>query len=66
MRRFSVQVQRATVVFVAGLAGMAHQTLIEGADRPTLLIIYAGMLGLPAFLRGDEKTHASKPPEPPP
>lgn len=42
-------------LFVAGLAGVAHETLVSHAERPTLLLLYAAMLGLPAFLRSDEK-----------
>lgn len=41
---------RDVILFAAGLAGIAHETLIERADRPQLLLLFAGMLGLPAFL----------------
>ncbi len=40
---------RSTVLFVSGLLGTAHETLIAHADRPTLLILFAAMMGLPAF-----------------
>ena len=42
---------RDLVLFLAGLAGVAHETLSEHVDRPQLLLVFAGMLGLPAFLR---------------
>jgi hypothetical protein len=42
------------VLFVAGLAGVAHQTLIASAPSTELLIVFASMMGLPAFLRKDE------------
>lgn len=47
------------VLFVVGLLGVGHETLVSDADRPTLLLLFAAMIGLPAFLRQDEK-------EPPP
>lgn len=31
--------------------GVAYETLGEGAERPTLLLLFAAMMGLPAFLR---------------
>lgn len=43
------------VLFVVGLLGVAHETLVSDADRPTLLLLFAAMIGLPAFLRQDEK-----------
>lgn len=48
---------RDTVLFVAGLVGIAYETVIVRVDRPALLAVFAGMLGLPAFLRRDEKRH---------
>lgn len=32
------------------MGGVAHETLIGHAERPTLLILFAAMMGLPAFL----------------
>lgn len=49
------KVSRDTLLFVFGLAGAAHETLVAVAERPTLLILFAGMMGLPAFLRADER-----------
>jgi hypothetical protein len=45
---------RDGVLFVAGLLGVIHQTLI-GPVEPYLLVTFAAMMGLPAFLRSDEK-----------
>jgi hypothetical protein len=42
---------RDVALFTGGLAGVAHETLIGHAERPTLLILFAAMMGLPAFLR---------------
>lgn len=42
---------RDVTLFIAGLLGVAHETLLAQAERPTLLILFAAMLGLPAFLQ---------------
>jgi hypothetical protein len=49
------RISRDTVLFIGGLAGIAYETLAREAERPTLLLLFAAMVGLPAFLRGDEK-----------
>lgn len=54
------RLSRDTVLFVSGLSGIAYETLLEKSERPTLLVLFAAMVGLPAFLRTDEK----KPPKP--
>lgn len=36
----------------------------NGPERPTLLLLYTGMLGLPAFLRADQRRNG-QPTEPP-
>ena len=56
---------RTVVLFVGGLAGIAHQTLVENTDRPTLIVLFAAMIGLPAFLGKDEATRATNRPTPP-
>lgn len=43
------------VLFTAGLLGVAHETLVSAGERPTLLLLFAAMVGLPAFLAKDEK-----------
>lgn len=53
-------------MFLGGLLGVAHETLISQVERPTLLIMFAGMLGLPAFLRSDEKGKDEGKPDAPP
>lgn len=57
MARFRVTFHptRDTILFVVGLAGIVYEAVVSGTDRPTLLILYAAMVGLPAFLRSDEK-----------
>lgn len=53
-----LRVTRDGVLFVAGLIGIAYETVIAQTDRPTLLILFGGMIGLPAFLNKDEKAQA--------
>jgi hypothetical protein len=38
----------------------------DGPERPTLLLLYTGMLGLPAFLRADQRRSNGQPSEPAP
>lgn len=46
---------RTAVLFLGGLAGVAYETLVNQSDRPTLLIMFGAMMGLPLFLKSDEK-----------
>lgn len=50
-----LRITRDGVLFVAGLAGVAYETIVTGGDRPTLLLLFAAMMGLPAFLQRDEE-----------
>jgi hypothetical protein len=49
-RRLYNAINRNTLLFTGGLLGVAHETLLQHAERPTLLILFAAMMGLPAFL----------------
>jgi hypothetical protein len=51
---------RTAVLFGAGLAGVVYETLVSQSDRPTLLILFSGMMGLPLFLKADEKALRQK------
>lgn len=51
----TVRISRDTILFIAGLSGIGYETLAQNGERPTLLILFAAMVGLPAFLRADEK-----------
>lgn len=63
MPKFSVpKIGRDTILFVGGLAGIAHETLISEQERSALLVLFATMVGLPAFLRSDEKPKEPTPP----
>ena len=49
------KIGRDSVLFFAGLAGIYHEVVIAKVERPTILLLCATMVGLPAFLRSDEK-----------
>lgn len=55
-----LRITRDGVLFVIGVLGIAHETLVANAERPTLLILFAGMVGLPVFLNKDEKVQNKK------
>lgn len=46
---------RDIVLFLSGLAGVYHEVVMTTTERPTLLLLFAAMMGLPAFLRTDER-----------
>ena len=44
---------RDLALFVAGLLGVVHETLIRvGPERPYLLMTFAAMMGMPLFFNG--------------
>lgn len=55
---------RDAALFLTGLGLIVHEAVFRtGPERPTFLLLYAGMVGLPAFLRADER-RSSNPSEP--
>jgi len=60
------RITRDGVLFTAGLLGVMNEALLrDGTERPTLLVLFAAMMGLPVFLRQDEK-HKDDDTKPPP
>lgn len=59
-RRKARRLTRDGVLFVGGLLGIAYETAGHDFERPFLLMIFAGMVGLPAFIPKNE------PPDGPP
>jgi hypothetical protein len=45
---------RSVVLFFGGLFGVLYVT-VTGNPDPTLLILFAAMMGLPVFLHKDER-----------
>jgi hypothetical protein len=52
---------RDAVLFLVGLAGIVYETVGATGPDPTLLLLFAAMVGLPAFLRADDKEN--RPPD---
>lgn len=47
---------RDSILFLTGIALIVNEVVIrDGPERPTVLLLLAGMVGLPAFLRADER-----------
>jgi hypothetical protein len=44
---------RDLLLLAAGLVGLYHETFVVAASDPQLLILFAAMIGLPAFIRAD-------------
>jgi len=59
------KITRDTVLFLTGLGLVIREAVFENADRPYLLMIFAGMMGLPVFLRRDEKSGKTSGPQSP-
>lgn len=53
--RWWSKITRDVVLFTAGLALTINEGLLRDGDRPSLLVLYAGMMGLPAIFRFDEQ-----------
>jgi len=54
------RIARDVAVFTVGVLGIVHETFFATVDRPTLLLLFAAMIGLPAFAwaerrNGDDK-----------
>lgn len=45
---------RSAVLFLAGLGAFIYE-VVSGGERPTILILAAAAMGLPAFLQVDER-----------
>jgi hypothetical protein len=58
--RIPRRLPRDTILFFGGLSGIGYETLVGRAERPTLLILFGAMVGLPAFLRSDESKQDKK------
>lgn len=55
------KIGRDSILFLVGIGGIINEAFIRTGDpRTELLILFAGMCGLPAFFRVDEKGNNSK------
>lgn len=53
------RLSRHAILFVAGLGGVLHETLFTSAERPTLLILFAAMMGLPVVMSADQRRNGN-------
>ncbi len=51
---------RDLTLFLVGLGGVIHETYFTAFDRPGLLVLFAAMMGLPAFLRNGKNGEPPK------
>ena len=49
-RRKAGRLTRDGILLIAGLAGLFWETTQHDLERPFLLMVFAGMIGLPAFI----------------
>ena len=53
--RWTLRLTRDGVLFAAGLGLTIHEAVLrDGPERPSFLVLYAGMMGLPAILRRED------------
>lgn len=48
---------RDMILLAAGLAGVAHETVVEKGERPSLLLLFGAMMALPVYLRRNGASH---------
>lgn len=51
MRSWKFRLSRDIVLFTVGLLGVVHEMIFTPGERPSLLILFAAMMGLPLVLR---------------
>ena len=54
-RRRHYRITRDGVLFASGLLGVTHETFFSASERPFLLTVFGAMMGMPLFIRMDEK-----------
>lgn len=59
-KAIKAKISRDTILFLGGLSGLVYETISGGQEKPTLIIAFVGMLGLPLFIRNDEDKKPDK------
>ena len=54
-----LKVLRSVALFTVGIGGVIYEIVVDHTERPTLLILLGAMVGLPAFLKTDEKRRSN-------
>jgi hypothetical protein len=55
---------RDGIMFLLGIAGIIYETIADNGDKPTLLVLFGAMIGLPAFLHADSSLQKDTKPPP--
>lgn len=67
LKKPTVKGIRDVVMFLIGAYGFINEIISHGpVERPTLLILCAGLMGVPIFLRADEARQVTPPTVAPP
>lgn len=53
--RTQEQIWRSRLIFVGGFGGFLYELFIDKLERPSLLILLGGMMGLPAFFKEQDE-----------
>ena len=51
---------RDAILFLLGAGGVIHETVASQSERPMLLMLFAAMMGLPAFLAAERQGKGDK------
>lgn len=54
MKQGAVRTLRDVILFVLGVLGIVHETIVIEQERPFLLVLFASMVGLTGIIRGIE------------
>lgn len=57
--RWRPRVTRDTALFVVGLLGVVHETVVTKGARPALLVTFGGMMALPSPLHRDREKRSA-------
>lgn len=60
-RKKRTRFTRDGLFLILGAGGFLHELLITQGERPSLLLACFALMGVPLFLRGDEKDKDKKP-----
>jgi hypothetical protein len=55
-----LRLYRSVALFVAGLLGTGYEVVVNHVERPSVLVLLAGMMGLPAFFERDADRREGK------
>lgn len=64
-RRRQLHITQTAGLYIVGLAGVIYETVAVHVDRPALLALFAGMLGLPSFIGRDRRNDGDDENDPP-